>query len=380
MRSSRRKGLKRTFKKLFHRRSIIVMSDDAVEHFPIGGKTQFAVLLLVIGAFSWVSYSTGSYMAAQHVLEEKDRQLVSTTMQKRKIGEEYSLLKHDLKKLQEAKGNLNDYAKFVLEQHAQEDEFQFEDDSTVMDAERMGEMKSRLMERIAFLEDSLQKLQRENEDIITAVMERTQNKIKELREVIQATGLETSALTRKAKVDMAKEQQDDAYANQGGPYIPDTVQEVAPDLMKNIDEALVLQRVVEKLPLARPVVGTRTTSGFGRRIDPFTHRPAMHSGQDFVGKSAARVMATADGRVIRAERTGAYGKMVEIDHGFGITTRYAHLSKIAVHEGQRIKKGQRIGTQGSTGRSTGQHVHYEVRYNGNAINPMKFIKAGTYVR
>ncbi len=378
MRANRRKGFKYYFRKVFHRRNFIVMSDDSVDHYPIAGATQFLILALVIGGFSWGSYSTGSYMAAQHVLEEKDRQLVSTTLQKRKIGEEYSLLKHDLKKLKESKGDLSQYAKFVLEQHSQEDEVVV-DDTAVIDSNRLGEMKSRLLERISFLEDNLFKLQQENESIVTTVMERTQNKIKELRDVVKRTGLESSTLTRKAKKEIARMQKKN-YKNQGGPYLPDTVQDLAPNLIENIDEALALQHLVEHLPLGKPVASARTTSRFGRRYDPFSHRPAMHSGQDFVGKKGARIVATANGRVISAERRGAYGKMVVLDHGFGITTRYAHLSKIAVHKGQRVKKGQRIGSQGSTGRSTGEHLHYEVRYNKTAVNPMKFIKAGKHVR
>ncbi len=379
MRQARRKGFKYFFRKIFHRRNVIVMSDESVDHYPIAGFTQLAVLMLIIGGFSWVSYSTGSYMTSQQVLKQKDRQLVSTTLQKRKIGEEYSLLKHDLKKLKEQKGELSKYAKLVLSQHSQENEEIALSDSTMIDADRLGEMKSRLLERISFLEDNLLKLQQENEDIVTTVLERTQNKIKELRDVVKRTGLDTSTLTNKAKREIARSRPKNNN-NQGGPYVPDTVQDLAPNLMKNIDEVLALQKVVEHLPLGKPLAGARTTSRFGRRYDPFTQHPAVHSGQDFVGKKGARIVATANGRVTSAERRGAYGKMVVIDHGYGITTRYAHLSKIAVHKGQRVKKGQRLGNQGTTGRSTGEHLHYEVRYNKQAINPMKFIKAGSYVR
>lgn len=378
MRASRRKRFKSYFRKIFHRRNIIVMSDSSVDYYPISGGLQLLLIFTIIGGFSWVSYSTGSYMAAKQVLEEKDRQLVSTTVQKRKIGEEYSLLKHDLESLKDSDGELGEYAKFVFKQHEKTDVFDI-DDSTVMDAERLGEIKSRLMERITFLEQSLTKVQQENEDIVTAVKERTKDKIKELREVIKKTGLQSKSLIRKAKKDIARIQKQDV-SNQGGPFVPATVQDLAPDLMGDIDEALALQHLVEHLPLGRPLASARTTSHFGHRYDPFNHRLAMHSGQDFVGKKGARVAATADGRVVSAGRRGSYGNMVEINHGFGVTTRYAHLRKVAVKKGQRVKKGQYIGNQGTTGRSTGEHLHYEVRYNNKAINPMKFIKAGTYVR
>ncbi len=374
MRQNKRKGLRRIFGKIFHRRSIIVMSDESVDHYPIAGLTQFLALIALIGGVSWGSYSTGSYLTSQQVIEQKEIQLVSTTRQKEEIGQEYSLLKHDLQKLKDQKGDLSKYAQFVLDQHSDTEGADLSDDGMV-DNERLGVMKNRLLERITYLEDNLLKLQQENEDIVTTVMERTQNKIKELRDVIKKTGLEASSLTTKAKREIAALRTHIDTSNKGGPYVPDTVQDLAPDLMKNIDEALALQHVVQKLPLGMPVASARTTSRFGRRYDPFNNRPAMHSGQDFVGKRGARIMATGNGRVISAARRGAYGKMVEIDHGFGITTRYAHLSKIAVSKGQFVKKGQLLGNQGTTGRSTGEHLHYEVRYNKSAVNPIKFIKA-----
>jgi murein DD-endopeptidase MepM/ murein hydrolase activator NlpD len=377
---SRRKGFKHFLKRIFHRRNIIVMSDKSVDHYPISGWLQALIIFAVIGGFSWVSYSTGSYMAAQHVLEEKDRQLASTALQKRRIGEEYSLLKHDLKKLQNAEGDLSEYAKFVLEQHGQRDELDPTDNS-MMDAERLGEMKSRLLDRIAFLEERLQLLEQENEDIITTVLKRTQDKIKELRDVVRRTGLSESKMVKKAKKEIAKTRAaQEENLGQGGPYIPDSMQEVAPALMDNIDEVLALQKVVDGLPLGKPLLNARTTSRFGSRYDPFTQRPAMHSGQDFVSKHGARVVATGPGRVVMAGPRGAYGNMVVLDHGHGVMTRYAHLSRVVVHKGQRVKKGQYVGNQGNTGRSTGSHLHYEVRVNKNAVNPMKFIKAGQYVR
>jgi murein DD-endopeptidase MepM/ murein hydrolase activator NlpD len=136
------------------------------------------------------------------------------------------------------------------------------------------------------------------------------------------------------------------------------------------------------VPLAMPVSSTAgfdKSSGFGARIDPFTGRYAFHPGIDFAGPWGSVVHATAPGTVVFAGNRGGYGNMVEIDHGYGIHTRYGHLSAITVRVGARIGKGAGLGRVGSTGRSTGPHVHYEVWYDDVVKNPNNFIEAGRHV-
>ena len=114
----------------------------------------------------------------------------------------------------------------------------------------------------------------------------------------------------------------------------------------------------------------------GPRIDPFLRRAAMHSGIDFKAPYGQAVLAAAPGKVTKAERNGGYGRMIEIDHGDGFTTRYAHLSRYAVKVGTKVSGGQVIGSVGNSGRSTGTHLHYEARVNDTPVNPYKFVKAG----
>ena len=135
------------------------------------------------------------------------------------------------------------------------------------------------------------------------------------------------------------------------------------------------------IPLAVPVsgAGVERTSGFGARVDPFTRRYAFHSGIDFAGPWGAQVRATAPGIVTFVGNRGGYGNMIEIDHGMGIHTRYGHLSTITVRTGMKIEKDAAIGRLGSTGRSTGPHVHYEVWYEDQVRNPINFIEAGGHV-
>lgn len=133
------------------------------------------------------------------------------------------------------------------------------------------------------------------------------------------------------------------------------------------------------IPSILPIANFTLSSSFGVRSDPFAGSAAMHAGIDLASRSGTPIYATADGVVNRAEWFGGYGNMVEIDHGKGIATRYGHMSRIAAREGSRIKRGDLIGYVGSTGRSTGNHLHYEVRIDGRAVNPMPFLQSADYL-
>lgn len=140
-----------------------------------------------------------------------------------------------------------------------------------------------------------------------------------------------------------------------------------------------LQDGVIAIPSLKPVEKLTLTSSFGVRSDPFRGSRAMHAGIDIPGPVGTPVYATADGVVGRSGRFGAYGNLVEVNHGKGIQTRYGHLSRIVVGGNVRVRRGQLIGLMGSTGRSTGSHLHYEVRVDGRAINPMPFLQSADYL-
>ena len=133
------------------------------------------------------------------------------------------------------------------------------------------------------------------------------------------------------------------------------------------------------IPSVQPVDNLKFTSNFGIRSDPFQHTARMHAGVDIPGPLGTPIYATADGVVDRAERAGGYGNMIELDHGKGIATRYGHLSKILVADGAHVQRGQLIALMGSTGRSTGSHLHYEVRIDGHAVNPAPFLTTADYL-
>jgi murein DD-endopeptidase MepM/ murein hydrolase activator NlpD len=156
----------------------------------------------------------------------------------------------------------------------------------------------------------------------------------------------------------------------------DRVLEVA----ARLEEARRMESLIHGLPLGAPVAEPyRETSGFGNRIDPFTRRIAWHDGADLAAYYGAPVKATAPGKVTFSGVKAGYGRVVEVDHGRGFRTRYGHLASISVSTGGMVAIGQKVGTMGSTGRSTGPHLHYEVYFRGKSYDPIKFLRAGKHV-
>jgi len=188
---------------------------------------------------------------------------------------------------------------------------------------------------------------------------------------------------------------------QGGPLLPVSVQEAGihsaeelqrelermstlvdqrVDYMRTLENQLMDRRIRQVLlPTSLPIQGSGVGSGFGVRADPIAGVSAMHEGVDFSAEVGTPVVSAAGGVVVEADRHPQYGNLIEIDHGNGFTTRYAHLSKIGVRSGQLVKRGQLIAASGNTGRSTGPHLHFEVRYQGVAQNPARFLQQGSQV-
>jgi murein DD-endopeptidase MepM/ murein hydrolase activator NlpD len=194
----------------------------------------------------------------------------------------------------------------------------------------------------------------------------------DLEQLIASTGIDVEDLLGRLQT---------VPQGQGGPYValdnPDRKAALTPDAMAlRADE---LQSIVKTLPLASPLPEYRIESTFGGRADPFTRRQAFHAGLDLVAPYRSPVYSTAPGRVIFTGPKGPYGKVVEIDHGHGIVTRFGHLHKPLVARGQMVTVHQVVGELGSTGRSTGPHLHYEVLVNGVPQDPEKFLQAGKNV-
>jgi hypothetical protein len=223
------------------------------------------------------------------------------------------------------------------------------------------------------LQSSLDKVESRQLAALGSAEESMESRVRRMRGVITDLGL-----------DMAQLEAATPRAGVGGPFVPVKLPADAGAFERQLSRINITRAQMERLnrtlalvPYRKPVIGeVEFTSGFGVRVDPFLGRPAMHTGLDFRAAAGDPVRATANGKVVSAGWSGGYGRMVEIDHGNGLSTRYGHLSEINVRVGDPIKIGQIIGAVGSTGRSTGPHLHYETRIDGEAVDPQKFLRAG----
>lgn len=235
--------------------------------------------------------------------------------------------------------------------------------------------------RLARMEfDSLLTSER-NERIFSQIEDAVALSLEPLDAMFRSAGLPTDSIIEQVRR---------GYSGQGGPLTPisvstsgddpDPISVRANEVLAGLDHVNLYRMAAEDIPFSMPVdPNVRFTSSFGYRRDPINGGRRMHSGVDFAGPVGTPLYAGGDGTVIFAGRQSGYGMMVEIRHAFGFTTRYAHMSRIRATVGQRVSRGDRIGDMGRTGRVTGPHLHYEVRQNGNPVNPMTFITAGRNV-
>lgn len=223
-------------------------------------------------------------------------------------------------------------------------------------------------ERIRALETALDAIQAAQGQALGRIAAGAGRRMQRLRSVIRGAGLDPARFGAAAPSGL------------GGPLVPvsgDAFAEALETAQRALDEAERLRRATGSLPLRRPLLGPSSASStFGPRLDPFTRGLALHTGLDLKAEFGAAARATAPGRVTLAESAGGYGNMVEIDHGHGLATRFAHLARIAVAPGQFVAAGEVVGQVGSTGRSTGAHLHYEVRIDGEPVDPERFLDAG----
>ena len=231
------------------------------------------------------------------------------------------------------------------------------------------------------LELEIRLMQEHNDDIFRQLEEAMVISVEPLDKMFRSVGMPTDRI-----IDEVRR----GYSGMGGPLTPLSIstrgEELRPDqiranaLLEKMDQLNLYRIAAEKAPFANPLrAAVRFTSGYGIRRDPKTGGRRMHNGADFAGATGTDIFATADGVVAQAGWQSGFGRLVRIKHAFGIETLYAHNTKLRVKVGQRVSRGDHIADMGNTGRSTGTHLHYEVRVNGNPVNPMTYIKAAKNV-
>lgn len=425
--SSARRWADERISALFPFRQIVFRSEGKVKCLNLTPYLQGAMASVVFGIGAWVAISSASMVKHEMELAAKDAQIADVRVayrsllgevadyQKRFSGVVRDLeqnhammmdlagqntkLQKDLKSLKNSRKERAEVeaARVAMTDHLDEVEsqmqslaqrnFSLKDDMSTIETDLQDALTQRntaLMEStqmrrdIKVLENKLVDLEEKENTTVERLTQQAEMFIDNMEQLIETAGLDVEDL-------MAGDEE--LVAGQGGPFI-----ELQGDgrpagrlkaKLQNLENRLAysdsLQTVVKKMPFAPPLQGYYLTSKFGKRRDPVNRKWSMHYGLDFGSSPRAAIYVTAPGKVVYAGWKGNFGKFVEVDHGAGIKTRYGHMSKITVKKGQTVNFGDKIGVIGSTGRSTGKHLHYEVLFRDKGLDPMKFIKAGRYV-
>lgn len=228
-----------------------------------------------------------------------------------------------------------------------------------------------LRDRLAAAAMTLDRVERDQTGAVSRIGAMARSRMSKMRDLIETAGLSPDRY-------LAKPQ-----AGVGGPYVPlpegarVAFNVAVAELRGVLDADSQLRGAMARIPVAMPLSGhPDVTSPFGARTDPFLGRPALHTGVDLRENYGSDIRATGAGRVVFAGVAGGYGNMVEVDHGNGLATRYAHVGEVSVAEGQTVERGTMLGHVGATGRATGPHLHYEVRIDGEPVDPTRFMDAG----
>ena len=255
-------------------------------------------------------------------------------------------------------------------------------EQALLAAERRGDdlakVRDALLAEVDDLHAQIDQLRDRQDRLVAQLTDRTGPGLAAIEKTIAMTGMDVDALVARVERDRQ---------GRGGPFVqvalqlpgPNVAKEQLARLDRQTRRLAALQAAMGAMPLSAPVDSFWISSGFGKRKDPYNGRWAMHEGVDLAATAGSPVLATAPGRVEFAGRKSGYGRIVIVDHGFGITTHYGHLRSISVEQGQRVANRETVGALGSSGRSTGPHVHYEVRVDGSPLDPEKFLKAGKHV-
>lgn len=424
-----------TIRRVFPRREIMLRTDARVRFFRISSGLQLsaAAALAIFGG--WAAFASVSYLIHDKVITAKDSEILNVRLSYRSLLNEVSgyqnkvsALTRDLEKNHGLMLNLAE-TNATLQKNLKSAETRREDreskhrqlvamraalksrldeieremhalntynfelmgnlnvvatdlEQAINDRDEARSRGDRLQGIVDDLKRQLADLHESERDIVARLTETTAENIESIENVLARTGLNVDKLLARAEIKERKGQ-----GGQGGPVIA-AIPDSGPALrlkakLETLDSKLArwdeLQELMYQLPLQPPLDFYSVSSHYGKRRDPINRRWAMHYGTDMTSRLRAPIYATAAGIVTYAAYKGRYGRLVVIDHGQGLETRYGHLHKILVKKGQKVEYRHKIGLLGNSGRSTGPHLHYELHVNGRPRNPWKFIRAGRYV-
>ncbi len=429
----------RQVRRIFPERRLMLRSEGTIRQVTLTSTYQVGLTLVAIAFFGWVAYATAALVWMDDIIAAKDERILDARDAYKSLLAEVSVYKEKVAEVTRGlRSNHAQFSRLVGSEGAEEGDVKvplasetlaeagtadFLAEQRRADRERLTLMaqlelleqgmddlsqarllltdfdgielemrkvvlqrdlalseNQELSSRVKSLEDQMLDMEQAQVMLVERFGEMAQEKISALEVDLKATGLNINAL-----IDRKKQQVDNF--GQGGPFLPIELPEIADEgfdqslatLNDQLDRWGSLNELVLHLPLATPLSDFTLTSRFGVRRDPVNGRMSRHEGLDMAAGMGTEIHATGPGKVVYAGWRGRYGRVVEIDHGMGLVTRYAHMRSMNVTVGQTVKRMDVVGAVGNSGRSTGAHLHYEVRVNGKPRNPAVFLKAGKNV-
>lgn len=388
-------------RQLFSEKEFIIRSNGKMKILKISPKVQWGLFALMLILAMWVTYSYRMYSVSDRIISYQERKLDETRSAYVDLMSDFVGVHKNITSMVEVLGkpqatqqteSLDEYLKKaeVIEERIRQitanenwiSEKELNRKNALKEAiisrDVAIEEKNLLEEKVKHLEETVRSLQAFEFDILQKVESVSNKEIDKIRGSISVVNGE---LKKRGKYfnPLANSKKD----NRGGVFVPDELTtglnnellDQARKAYTAVDDVYYYQDAMKKIPIGKPVWTYWLSSPFGKRSDPFNAKSAAHKGVDLASNTGNKIKSMAEGKITRAGWGNGYGKVVEIDHGNGFKTKYAHMNAIYVKQGESIKQGQTIGEVGSTGRSTGPHLHYEILYDGVQVDPMVFIKA-----
>ena len=398
------------YRDLFPERQIYFRSRGVVRFVSLSPRFQLISITAAFTATCWIGIASANLIFGNELIEQKEQQIadlreIRADLHNQLVKLEGDIMEraHALQARQQLIDGLLDRTETVLGDAPNGDDAEQADTSTEaapaddqlpvggpaapaaspQETDATTDSTKELNDRVSALEQLQQVM-------VTRLSEEVDKTTARLEKAITSAGLDLEDVidaARPAHHIAAENMATGADMPRGGPMIP--LQDGAAlgltdpailYLAEKSDRLDQLEQAVAGIPFVKPVEHYYISSNFGRRRDPFSKRWAMHSGVDMASRWKTPVSVTASGTVTFVGWSGPYGRMVEVDHGNGFSTRYGHLTKAMVEKGDDVVSGDKIGLMGSTGRSTGTHLHYEVRFDNTPLNPLKFFEAAKYVQ
>ncbi|MBR1915567.1 MAG: peptidoglycan DD-metalloendopeptidase family protein [Alphaproteobacteria bacterium] len=381
-------------KPLFSNKEIIFRSGARAKVFNISSKMQIFALIFIVLIGVWSAYSYHMYHKSDKLMTKLDRtrdayaDLMSDFVAVHKnINSMFALLaeenldeQSDLNRYMQQAQVMEDKIKQITDNEDWLKNEGMDKNVTVRDAllerDRVLSERAVLLSKIKQLETSVQKLEFSEMEILNKVEKISESEAQKIKNAISNINKSIKKQNRYYNP-LAGGKKDSA----GGTFSPapevdnEELSKKMQEVFLKIDDLAYYREVMQGVPAGKPIWNYHVSSPFGHRADPFNKKSAVHKGVDLASNKGNIIKVMADGKVTHSKWVNGYGNMIEIDHTNGFKTKYAHLNKSYVKKGQIVKKGEQIGEVGSTGRSTGPHLHYEVIYNGANVDPMAFITA-----